>query len=183
MIRNSHFVRLFGTIFHQSTARVVKIFDTPFTTIDAFTFWGINSTLEELRIVNSSLVAFPRDALKVLGNLKILEINYHRISELKSNEFEDSQLPSRLEKLHITNGNISELAVNVFQNLKKVKVIDLHGNHIVNLKKNQFRGLRDAELLDLSFNDIVKLDSPHIADLTKLTYFNVSHNKLNELSR
>jgi Leucine-rich repeat (LRR) protein len=183
LIRKSHFLRLFGTVFHQSTARVVKIIDTPFMTIDAFTFWGINSTLEELRIINSSLTEFPRDAFKVLGNLKILEINHHRIKELNSNEFEDSQLPSRLERLHLTNGNISELAVNVFQNLKKVKFIDLHGNHLVNLKKNQFRGLRDAESLDLSFNDIVKLDSPHIADLTKLTFFNGSHNKLNELSR
>lgn len=183
MIRKSHFNRLYGTVFHRSTARVLKIFDVPFTSVDAFAFWGINSTLEELRIFNSSLTEFPREAFKVLGNLKILEVNQHRISELRNNEFDDSLLSSKLERLHITNGKISDLGANTFQHLKKVKTIDLHGNRIVNLKKNQFRGLRDAELLDLSHNVIVKLDSSHIADLTKLVQCNVSHNKLNELSR
>lgn len=183
VIHNSHFNRLYGTIFHRSTARVLKLFDIPFTSIDAYTFWGINSTLEELRIINSSLTEFPRDAFKVLGNLKILEINRHRISELKSNEFDDSLIASKLERLHISNGLIGDLGASTFQYLKKVKTIDLHGNRIVNLKKNQFRGLRDAELLDLSHNEIVKLDSSHIADLTKLVHCNVSHNKLNELTR
>lgn len=183
VIRNSHFSRLYGTVLHQSTARVLKIFDVPFKSIDAYAFWGINTTLEELRIVNSSLVEFPRDAFKVLGNLKILEINRHQIGELRNNEFDESLLPTRLERLHIVNGNITELGGSTFQHLKKVKTIDLHGNRIAVLKKNQFRGLRDAELLDLSHNAIAKLDSSHIADLTKLVQCNVSYNKLSELSR
>lgn len=183
MIRSAHFSRLFGTILHQSTARVLKIFDVPFKSIDAYTFWGINATLEELRIINSSLTEFPRDAFKVLGNLKILEINRHHIGELKSNEFDESLLANKLERLHISNGHITELGMSTFQHLKKVKTIDLHGNRIVTLNKNQFRGLRDAELLDLSHNAIAKLDSSHIADLTKLVQCNVSHNSLSELSR
>lgn len=183
VIKRSHFVSLYGTLFHHSTARVLKIIDVPIKTINEYTFWGINTTLEELRIINSSLVAFPREAFKVLGNLKILELNQHSIGIMNNNEFDDSRLPDKLEKFYVTNGNISELGANTFQQLKKVKVIDLHGNKISALKKNQFRGLRDAEVLDLSFNLIAKLDSTHIADLTKLTYCNASHNKLTELSR
>lgn len=151
--------------------------------INEYTFWGINATLEELRIVNSSLIAFPKDAFKVLGNLKILQLDQHNIQILNTNEFDDSQLPAKLEKFYVTNGNVTELGANAFQHLKKVKVIDLHGNQIEVLKKNQFRGLRDAEVLDISYNNIVKLDSSHIADLTKLTYCNASHNKLSELTR
>lgn len=157
--------------------------DIPIKLINEYTFWGINSTLEELRIINSSLTAFPREAFKVLGNLKILELSHHQISILNTNEFDDSQLPAKLEKIFITNGLVTELGANAFQHLKKVKVIDLHGNKIEVLKKNQFRGLRDAEVLDVSFNEITKLDSSHIADLTKLTYCNASHNNLAELSR
>lgn len=183
VIRNSHFSSLYGTLFHKSNARVLRIQDIPIKLINEYTFWGINKTLEELRIVNSSLTAFPRDAFKVLGNLKILELDQHEIDGLKTNEFDDSQLPAKLEKIYITNGNIVELGANGFQHLKKVKVIDLHGNKIEVLKKNQFRGLRDAEVLDISFNNIAKLDSSHIADLTKLTFCNSSNNKLTELSR
>jgi Leucine-rich repeat (LRR) protein len=183
VIRKSHFNLLYGTLLHQSTARVLKIHDVPIKLINEFTFWGINTTLEELRIINSSLTAFPREAFKVLGNLKLLELSHHQIAALNTNEFDDSQLPAKLEKFYVTNGLVSELGANAFQHLKKVKVIDLHGNKIAVLKKNQFRGLRDAEVLDISFNELGKLDSTHIADLTKLTFCNASHNKLAELSR
>lgn len=183
VIKRSHFTSLYGTLFHRSNARVLKIVDVPIKLINEYTFWGINTTLEELRIINSSLVAFPREAFKVLGSLKILEINHHHIGILNNNEFDDSHLPAKLERFYVTNGNITEIGVNTFQHLKKAKVVDLHGNQITVLKKNQFRGLRDAEVLDVSFNNIEKLDSSHIADLTKLTFCNASHNKLTELSR
>ncbi|CRL00177.1 CLUMA_CG013451, isoform A [Clunio marinus] len=183
IIKNSHFTILYGTLLHQSTARVLKIYNVPIKSINEFTFLGIDSTLEELRIVNSSLTTFPKSALKVLGNLKILEIDQHFIDGVATSEFDDSQLPTKLEKFYLTNGFVKELGANAFQHLKKVKVIDLHGNKIEVLKKNQFRGMRDAEVLDLSFNEILKLDSSHIADLTKLVYCNASHNKLSELSR
>jgi Leucine-rich repeat (LRR) protein len=182
-ISKSHFSSLYGTLLHQSTARVLKISDVPIKLINEYTFWGINSTLEELRIINSSLTAFPREAFKVLGNLKILELNHHQIQMINTNEFDDSQVSAKLEKIYVTNGLVTELGANAFQHLKKVKVLDLHGNKIETLKKNQFRGLRDAEVLDISFNEIIKLDSTHIADLTKLTYCNASHNKMAELSR
>jgi Leucine-rich repeat (LRR) protein len=183
VIKNSHFAALYGTLLHRLNARVLKIMDVPITSINEYTFWGINATLEKLRIINSSLTTFPREAFKVLGNLKFLEINRHQIGTLNNNEFDDSQLPVKLEKMLLTNGNITEIGANTFQHLKKLKVIDLHGNQITVLKKNQFRGLRDAEVLDISYNNIGKLDSTHIADLTKLTYCNASHNNLAELSR
>lgn len=182
-IRKSHFSSLYGTLLHILNARVLKISDVPIKLINEYTFWGINTTLEELRIINSSLITFPREAFKVLGNLKILELDQHNIEILNTNEFDDSQLPAKLERFHVTNGNITELGANAFQHLKKVKTIDLHGNQIAVLKKNQFRGLRDAEVLDISFNVLTKLDSTHIADLTKLTFCNASNNKLSELSR
>jgi Leucine-rich repeat (LRR) protein len=183
VIRDSNFVNLYGTLFHQSNARILKIYDVPIKSIQDHVFWGINETLEELRIINSSLTEFPRDAFKSLGNLKFLELNYHSIKELNNDEFDDSQLPAKLEKMYITNGNVTEIGANTFQHLKKLKTIDLHGNNIAVLKKNQFRGLRDVELLDISFNNIAKLDSSHIADLTKLAFCNVSNNRLTELSR
>lgn len=72
---------------------------------------------------------------------------------------------------------------NIFQTLRKLKTLDLHGNNLTALKRNQFKNLRDVEILDISHNNITKLDSSHIADLTKMSWCNVSHNALNELTR
>ena len=97
--------------------------------------------------------------------------------------FSESLAAERLEKLHLTNGNITEFPVEAFQVLRKLKTLDLSRNEIKELKKNQFKNLRDVEILDLSFNKLIKLESSHIADLTKLSWCNVSHNELNELTR
>lgn len=175
--------KLYGTIFHKSNARVLRIQEVPIKQIAAETFYWVNDTIEELYLLDTSLEIFPREAFKVLGNLKILKIDQSRIPILNTNEFDDSSVTAKLEKLYITNADVTEVGLNGLQHLKKLKLLDLHGNKIDALKKNQFRGLRDVEFLDLSHNNLAKLDSPHIADLTKLAIFNASHNKFNELSR
>lgn len=70
-----------------------------------------------------------------------------------------------------------------FQSLRKLKTLDMHGNHIKELKRNQFKNLRDLESLDISYNEITKLESSHIADLTKLGFCNISYNVITEISR
>lgn len=182
-ISNSYIAKLYGTIFHKSNTRILRIENVPIKTISGETFYWVNETLEELYIQNTSLNLFPREAFKNLGNLKILRIDQSKLPILNNNEFDDSQIAGKLEKLHLTNGEITEIGANTFQHLKKLKNLDLHGNRIAVLKKNQFRGLRDVEILDLSHNSLAKLDSTHIADLTKLGFLNASHNSLNELAR
>lgn len=71
--------------------------------------------MEELYLRNTSLTEFPRDAAKILGNLKILEIDRHLITKLINSEFDESQITGKLEKLMITNGLLSDMAPNVFQ--------------------------------------------------------------------
>lgn len=78
---------------------------------------------------------------------------------------------------------MSDLPIESLQPLRRLKVLDLHGNQIKTLKRNQFRGLRDTEKLDLSYNNIAKVDSSHLADLTKLSFLNISNNALTELTR
>lgn len=118
-----------------------------------------------------------------LGNLTVLKIDGHRISSLPPNAFAESDLVGKLLRFHLSNGNLSGLPVESLQPLRKLKTLDLHGNQLKELKRNQFKGLRDVEAVDLSYNEIPKVDSSHIADLTKMGWFNASHNKLTELTR
>lgn len=113
----------------------------------------------------------------------MLKIDGHRISSLQSNAFVDSDLVGKLLRFHLSNGNLSTLPVESFQQLRKLKTLDLHGNKLKELKRNQFKGLRDVEVLDISHNEISKVDASHIADLTKMSWFNASHNAITELVR
>lgn len=56
---------LYGSLFYRTVGRIVHIEHTPIETIDEHVFQGINHTLQELHIVNSSMTVFPAMALKV----------------------------------------------------------------------------------------------------------------------
>lgn len=58
---------LYGTMFFRSKCRILRIEHTPVERIDAHTFHGINETLQELHITNSSLLEFPTLPFKVKG--------------------------------------------------------------------------------------------------------------------
>ncbi|XP_052754285.1 chaoptin isoform X2 [Galleria mellonella] len=182
-LRECKIFHLHGALLHRSTIRVLHIVDTPIKTIDEYAFAGVNRTLQELRMVNTKIAEFPKEAFKILSNLSLLSIDGHEMRTLGKDIFAGSEAVGRLERLHLTNGLISDLPVEAFQNLKKLKTLDLHGNRLATLKRNQFKGLRDAEVLDISHNNITKLDGSHIGDLTKLGWCNASHNLIADIPR
>lgn len=119
----------------------------------------------------------------MLGNLKVLNLNKHEIFNVPTNAFQSSQLPTRLEKLLITNGKLTSLSPDSLSPCKKLKYLDLQGNQFGTLQKNQFKGLRDLETLDVSNNNITKIDSSHFSDLTKLASINLANNSLSTVTR
>lgn len=121
--------------------------------------------------------------LQVLGNITILQIDGHKFRVLPADAFSSGLLPSRLERLHLTNGLLDDLPADAFQVLRKLKTLDLHGNQLKELRRNQFKGLRDTEVLDLSHNNLTKVDSSHLADLNKMSWCNLSHNAIGDLTR
>ncbi|XP_061381210.1 chaoptin-like [Danaus plexippus] len=182
-IRECKIVHLFGPLLHRSSVRVLHIIDTPIKTIDEFAFAGVNKTLQEIYMTNTRISQFPKEAFKILGNLTTLSIDGHLMTSLSKDIFGGSLAVGKLEKLHLVNGLLNDIPVEAFQNLKKLKTLDLHGNKLVTLKRNQFKGLRDTEVLDLSYNNLTKLDGSHIGDLTKLGWCNASHNNLPDIPR
>jgi len=121
--------------------------------------------------------------LQILGNLKVLNLNKHTIFNIPTNAFTSSQLPTRMEKLYITNGKLTSLSPDSLVPCKKLKYLDLQGNKLGTLQKNQFKGLRDLETLDISNNNITKIDSSHFSDLTKLVSINLANNSLPAVPR
>ncbi|XP_050530520.1 chaoptin isoform X1 [Daktulosphaira vitifoliae] len=175
--------RLYGDLFYSTVINRIFIQDTPIIILDDDLFIGVNQTLIELHIINSKLSEFPSGPFKILGNLKVLNLDKHAIFHLSPNMFASSQLSSRLEKLHIANGKLSSFSPDTFFSCKKLKHLDLHGNQLEILQKNQFKGLRDLDTLDLSNNNINKIDSSYFGDLTKMVTINLSNNSLPTVTR
>ncbi|XP_058806649.1 chaoptin [Phymastichus coffea] len=175
--------RYYGPALYSLSVRVLKFIDTPLKFIEEHSFLGVNRTLQELHVIGGSLEKFPKEALQILGNLSVLNVRGHKISELPTNIFIESLAASKIERLEISNGTLSALPVETFGPLKKLKSLDLHGNQLKDLKKNQFKGLRDVETLDLSYNQIDKIDASHFGDLTKMGFCNLSHNAISDLKR
>ncbi|XP_030759456.1 protein artichoke [Sitophilus oryzae] len=182
-LNTCHVARLFGSLLYKLKLRILRIEDTPLEAVEDFTFLGVNNSLNELHIVNSSLAEFPTEAFKILGNLTILNIDGHNLTELPKNAFVDSDMTGKLLRLHIVNGKLNTPPIEALQHLRKLKTLDLHGNQLKDLKRNQFKGLRDVEVLDLSFNNLTKIDGTHLGDLTKMSWLNISHNSITELTR
>ncbi|XP_055640650.1 chaoptin [Toxorhynchites rutilus septentrionalis] len=182
-IKRCKIKNLFGTLLHKLSVKRLFVLDTPIISISDHVFYGINDTLLELHLVRSELSAFPTDALKVLGMLKVLNIDEHRIENLPKGIFGGMGFEGTLEKFHFVNGLLADMGPDIFMSFKKIRTLDIHGNRLVTLKKGQFKGLREAEILDLSFNNLTKLDASHVSDLTKMTWINVSHNALSEITR
>lgn len=174
---------LFGTLLHKLSVKRLLVYDTPIADISDHVFYGINDTLLELHLVRSELTAFPRDAFKILGMLKVLNIDGHRVENLPKDVFSGMTFDGTLEKFHFVNGLLSDMGQDIFMAFKKIRTLDLSGNRLVTLKKGQFKGLRETEILDLSHNNLTKLDASHVSDLTKMTWINVSHNALAEITR
>lgn len=105
------------------------------------------------------------------------------MTQLPKDALSDSYMTGTLITLRITNGTLTALPPESLQSLRKLKYLDFHGNQFTQLNRNQFKGLRNLEILDLSYNNIKKVEGIHIADLVKLTRFNVSNNRLTEISR
>ncbi|KAJ8707261.1 hypothetical protein PYW08_011395 [Mythimna loreyi] len=183
LLKECKISNLFGPLFHRSTIRVMEIVDTPIKTIDQYAFAGVNRTLQELYMTNTKIEEFPKDAFMILSNLSVLSIDGHKMTKLSKDIFAGSEAAGKLERLHLSNGLLTEFPPETFQVLKKLKKLDLHGNKLVTLKRAQFKGLRDTEVLDLSYNSLTKLDGSHIGDLSKLGWCNASHNQLGEIPR
>ncbi|XP_014218318.1 toll-like receptor Tollo [Copidosoma floridanum] len=182
-IYKCNIVRFYGPALYQLNVRVLKFIQTPLKLIEEHSFLGVNRTLQELYLIQSSLEKFPKEAFSILGNLTTLSIRGHRIEELPSDIFADSLAALKVERFDFSNGKLNLLPIETFGPLKKLKILDLHGNQIQDLQRNQFKGLRDVETLDLSYNLIDKLDASYFYDLTKLGSCNISNNRITELKR
>ncbi|PAV83404.1 hypothetical protein WR25_16135 [Diploscapter pachys] len=82
-----------------------------------------------------------------------------------------------LEILILKNNSLSELPIESFSSLSKLKHLDISHNNLLSLNGKVFKGLNSLETLHLDFNDI-ELSSESFAGLPNLRRLSISYNSL-----
>nr|CAD7416712.1 unnamed protein product [Timema poppensis] len=85
--------KLYGSALYPLKVRVLRIEDTPLTSIADHTFQGINRTLQELHIVNSILQEFPTKAFQEVNpHLHGKRVGNHLGKNHPSSPYQESNL-------------------------------------------------------------------------------------------
>lgn len=85
-----------------------------------------------------------------------------------------------VEHLDLSSNTISELPLNVFSNLKKLRVLNLSFNKLLQISFGTFNHNRKLQTLDVSDNKLLELCTYPLFNF-ELVYLDVRHNRLKKL--
>jgi len=147
--------------------RILKIFSISLKTLARSFLANVNETLTELEItIASDSFTFPSDFLKCLSNLKNLELNIGKLTDLPPTFFENSE---KLEVLYMVDCNIHDLPKGFFKSLKNLQDLDLSRNNLKIIHADSFGSHPSLMTVDLSVNGITSID-PKFLHMPSLLY-------------
>ncbi|RNA05092.1 hypothetical protein BpHYR1_005646 [Brachionus plicatilis] len=169
-------------------------------TIPCFDFYKSLSGLKELRLnfnghlnngtfkylINLELLVLKYikgiddNVFNDLNNLKKLEVNYTKISQI----YGDTFFPLKnLIELNLDNNQIGTVSDKCFSNLNNLKILNLSKNKIKKITEFFFDGLSKLKHLDLSENLLETLHPNCFGQLQRLELLNLRSNKLRKIDQ
>ncbi|CAG7828903.1 unnamed protein product [Allacma fusca] len=170
--------KLYGNLFAGLEVQKIVIEDSPVQKLLPDILYDARNSLKELELLKTQLDEFPYESLKDLNLLVNLTLDGHLITDLSK----PIVIPVA-KNLRISNGNVSILTKDTFSRLGGLDRLDLHGNQISAIPRDSFKSQGNCRFLDLSYNQMTKLDPVYFPHLTKLTWFNGSHNLFPDFTR
>jgi Leucine-rich repeat (LRR) protein len=126
--------------------------------------------LKVLIITNNELKNVTYKMLKGLTNLTELFIDSNEIESIDTDAFRDL---IKLTNLYMYKNNITDVA-NIFQDLKKLEVLNCSSNKLEKINEKTFSGCTELQDIDLENNQI---DAMEFKDLNKLKKLVISYNR------
>jgi len=134
-----------------------------------------NSSIKKIKFLNIDIKSLPDDLLKGCQNLTEITIQgTTTIKTLVKGFF--SQNP-KLEKVDLVNNKISELDLNIFKGLTKLKVLRLSMNELSFFDSELLADLVSLETLHISDNNIKDI-ADGIFEMAPIKELDISYNKL-----
>ena len=136
--------------------------------------------LPELKYLNISNVDLSQQISQQIFNgiPSLIQLNLNK-TNLKNVDFLDTDRLENLEKLDLSNNQITDLRKGAFLKLKNLKKLDLSSNQIQELIPGNFEGLECLELLNISSNHLdSKPIDKSIFCMSSLIELNLNNTKL-----
>ncbi|KAF1392776.1 hypothetical protein PFLUV_G00031570 [Perca fluviatilis] len=160
-----------GAFHNNPLLRTIHLYDNPLSFVGASAFQNL-SDLHSLMLRGASMMQdFP--ILTWTNSLESLTLSGTKISSIPINLCEDLKL---LRTLDLSYNEIKELPS--FQGCVRLQEISFQHNHIQQIDRGTFQGLSALRLLDLSRNAIRVIHRDAFLSLTALTNLDLSMNSL-----
>ncbi|EMP28115.1 Leucine-rich repeat-containing G-protein coupled receptor 4 [Chelonia mydas] len=153
-----------------SSLVVLHLHNNKIKTIGKHCFDGLDN-LETLDLNYNNMVEFP-EAIKALPSLKELVIRGASMVQW----FPNLTGTSNLESLTLTGTKISSIPINLCQEQKMLRTLDLSYNNIKEL--SSFKGCSSLEEISLQHNQIQEIKEDTFQGLTSLRILDLSFNEL-----
>ena len=156
-------------------------------------------SLKLLRLRENHITALTDGMFKEIGQLRELDMAKNKIASVQESSFEgvtglitlnlvDNELenipkglPPSLQQLYLNKNKLSEIKMDDFTHLLKLRRLILRDNQIVNLENGAFNGLTGLRKLDLAANKIKQIPGKLFKPLRNLTHLDISKNKLESI--
>lgn len=157
----------------------LKLVDSELSIVNNKTFLHINTNINELVLHNDKIkVIEPSAAFKMFQDLHILRITRNFINELQPHVFVGLQ---KLETLQIRFENkLTLIPKNVFNELPKLKKLEITFNHISEIEENAFDDPSITQL-GLSNNYLTKIENGTFNGLVNLEHLLINTNNIKEI--
>jgi len=136
-----------------------------------------NSSLKVIKFLHIDVESLHEDLLKGCKSLTTLIIQSAYIKSIPNDLLKDSPL---VEKVDFVNNDLSELDVNIFRGLTKIKTLRLSYNNISSLDPNLFTDLSNLETLHLSNNKLKDI-SDNLFEKNPIQELDLSRNMLSRM--
>ncbi|XP_050811231.1 leucine-rich repeat-containing G-protein coupled receptor 4 isoform X3 [Gopherus flavomarginatus] len=157
-----------------SSLVVLHLHNNKIKTIGKHCFDGLDN-LETLDLNYNNMVEFP-EAIKALPSLKELGFHSNYISVIPNGAFEGNPL---LRTIHLYDNPLSFVGNSAFQNLSDLLSLILTGTKISNIPINLCQEQKMLRTLDLSYNNIKELS--RFKGCSSLEEISLQHNQIQEI--
>lgn len=155
--------------------RYLDLSGNSLASINADTFAGLQTSLNELRISQNKITGLGTTPIALRG-LRILDFSYNDLIDVQRDAFVGLE---NLQYLNLSNNNhLSPVTVTLFHPLTKLKVLDLSNTGMKTLPIELFANSQDIEVIKMSHNGIQEVSDGSFANLRNISSIDLSHNKI-----
>ncbi|CAJ0581317.1 unnamed protein product, partial [Mesorhabditis spiculigera] len=163
--------------FRNNNIQTLDFTNNQIQTVNVNAFRGLEMKLYKLVLTQNNLSVVPSWSLTYLHQLQFLHLEQNRISHIRSNTFDETQM-NNLQFLHMDHNQITSIPNLAFNRLRLI-VLTLSDNRIVELEKMSLPAT--LSFLDLKNNLLPQIPYLALKELKNLKSLNLEGNNVSKL--